>query len=221
MKLQAKENVGNGERKIKNILQKGCISPLKRGTLKKQSSQIQLTKIQKMRKSTFISICANRLFKAILMLFLSFLSTNVAFAQNEIISEMPQNFSETTDSLPPEVAAYVRKILAEEDSLARINQADSPMTQANSQAAERPLYYEVSFSACTLSPSAKSAHIHINCLQYMEEVNVLGTDGVKYEVPVVYYPNSTELNTNGLASGEYVILIQLEKSIFTKNIWVK
>jgi hypothetical protein len=187
----------------------------------KQSSQIQLTKIQKMRKSAFISVCANRLFKAILMLFLSFLSINTVFAQNEIVSEMPQNFSETTDSLPPEVAAYVRKILAEEDSLEKLNQDYAPITHATPQAAERPLYYDVSFSACTLSPSAKSAHIHINCLQYMEEVNVLGTDGVKYEVPVVYYPNSTELNTNGLASGEYVILIQMEKSIFSKNIWVK
>jgi len=161
------------------------------------------------------------LLKTLFMIFISLCCWNVAYAQNETTFESPQNRIEEMDSLPPEVAAYVRKILAEEDSLERLKQEYEPLMPATPSSSERPLHYEVSFSACTLSPSTKPSHIHISCLQYMEEVNVLGTDGVKYDIPIIYYPNSTELDTKGLASGEYVILIQLEKTIFTKNIWVK
>lgn len=145
---------------------------------------------------------------------------NTLSAQNEATSSATQIVIDEADSLPPEVAEYVRKILAEEDSLEKIKLQSIDYQTEKKEIAERPLYYDVSFSVCTLSPSTKNAHIHINCQQYMEEVNVVGADGVKYDVPIIYYPNSTELNTNGLANGEYVVLIQLEKNIFTKKIFV-
>lgn len=163
----------------------------------------------------FCSSLPKLIFLRILMLLMSIFVTHFAFGQN-----VQEGISET-DSLPPEVAAYVRQILAEEDSIDRMNRDYAPLMPRSTETSLQSLDYEVSFATCTLSPAVKSAHIHISCQQYMEEVNILGTDGEKHEIPIIYYPNSIELDTKGLASGEYVVLIQLEKSIFTKNIWVK